>query len=199
MGIYWGHSHILHTLTGFDIPRGPGAYAPRFSRLRAQNSMYNNTEIIFLTTYSCQKNFFGPLAWNLSVRPCPQFPFWRILTCDRSSNPRRTLRVSKLKATSVFSSHQMNAFSAANDLCGTSLLSQPLIGYPPRQLRADSFTYFTDIEAQVVWVYIAVLKMNRHMDWSPQTNCYKGPITKPPDIPNLAESSVSVTSLGDKD
>ena len=41
---------------GFDFPRGTGAYAPRFCCgpprfFRAQNSMYNNPEILLLTTY----------------------------------------------------------------------------------------------------------------------------------------------------
>ena len=40
--------------------------------------------------------------------------------------------------------------------------------------------------------------MNRHMDWLPKTNCH-GTFYKVLDIPNLAESSVSVTSLGNKD
>ena len=38
--------------------------------------------------------------------------------------------------------------------------------------------------------------MNRHMDWSPETNCHRTKY-KALDTPNLAESSVSVTLLGD--
>ena len=64
--------------SGFDFPRGPGANAPRFccglldfSDLGARNSIY--ICIIIQNSYfwplDLSKDRFGPLAWNLSVRP----------------------------------------------------------------------------------------------------------------------------------
>ena len=41
-----GHNG-LSLMAGFDIPRGPGAYAPRFFSLRAHNGMKNNQKSCF--------------------------------------------------------------------------------------------------------------------------------------------------------
>ena len=62
-------------VSGFDFPRGPGAYAPRFccgpldfSDYGAQNSMYINQKSCFWPLFLI-KRLFGPLSQNLSVRP----------------------------------------------------------------------------------------------------------------------------------
>ena len=60
--------------SGFNFPRGTCPEnllcAPRFCRSRGQNNIFYCKNICFWHLF-LPWDLFGPLAWNLSVRPCP--------------------------------------------------------------------------------------------------------------------------------
>ena len=69
-------SIIMCYKAGFDFPRGPGAYAPRFCCGPLDFSDMGPKIVCILTRNLVfdhnilSKDLFGPLALNLSVRPC---------------------------------------------------------------------------------------------------------------------------------